>query len=100
MIKSGFSITIFFNRNAIMNLFDYKQHVFLGQQSTTINSLPSAARPHQPQGLAQYRLPVNQVFRSPEEVNIPLQQRRPQQQQQGHILRRFPQVRPDEEEYE
>ncbi|XP_043281851.1 uncharacterized protein [Venturia canescens] len=77
------------------------QQVFLGQQSTTINSLPTAARAHQPQPLPQYRLPVNQVFRSPEEVNIPLQQRRPQlQQQQQHILRRFPQVRPEEEDYE
>ena len=76
----------------------------MNQPTQTINSLPSAARPHQqPQGLPQYRLPVNQVFRSPEEVNIPLQQRRPQlqqQQQQQHILRRFPQVRPDEEDYE
>ncbi|XP_011866825.1 PREDICTED: uncharacterized protein LOC105561445 isoform X1 [Vollenhovia emeryi] len=65
-----------------------------------LNSIPTSARP-QPTGLPQYRFPVNQVFRSPEEVNIPLQHRRPQQQQH-HVLRRFPQVqvRPDEEDYE
>ncbi|XP_003400838.2 uncharacterized protein LOC126923496 [Bombus affinis] len=63
----------------------------------TLNSIPPSARP-QPTGLPQFRLPVNQVFRSPEEVNIPLQHRRPQPQHQP--VRRFPQVRPDDEEYE
>ncbi|XP_043484831.1 uncharacterized protein LOC122512818 isoform X1 [Leptopilina heterotoma] len=72
------------------------QQLYLNQQQhSSINSLPSGGRP-QP-NLSQYRLPVNQVFRSPEEVNIPLQQRRPQAPQQ---LRRFPQVRPEEEDYE
>ncbi|XP_024868222.1 uncharacterized protein LOC112452143 isoform X2 [Temnothorax curvispinosus] len=69
----------------------------------SLNSIPTSARP-QPTGLPQFRFPVNQVFRSPEEVNIPLQHRRPQQQQQQHhqVLRRFPQVqvRPEEEDYE
>ncbi|KZC05615.1 PREDICTED: uncharacterized protein LOC107194124 [Dufourea novaeangliae] len=64
---------------------------------TALNSIPAAARP-QPTGLPQFRLPLNQVFRSPEEVNIPLQNRRPQPQHQP--VRRYPQVRPDEEEYE
>ncbi|CAD1472084.1 unnamed protein product, partial [Heterotrigona itama] len=64
-------------------------------QSATLNSIPSSARP-QPTGLPQFRLPVNQVFRSPEEVNIPLQHRRPQPQHQTPV-RRFPQVRPDDE---
>lgn len=77
----------------------HQQNLYLSQQPTTINSIPSASRPSPtPQSLPQYRLPVNQVFRSPEEVNIPLQQRRPHPQQQ--ILRRFPQVRPEEEDYE
>ncbi|KAK0162216.1 hypothetical protein PV327_008569 [Microctonus hyperodae] len=77
----------------------HQQPLYLSQQSTTINSIPSVARPSPvPHSLPQYRLPQNQVFRSPEEVNIPLQQRRPQPQQQ--ILRRYPQVRPDEEDYE
>ncbi|XP_018048455.1 PREDICTED: uncharacterized protein LOC108687275 isoform X1 [Atta colombica] len=64
----------------------------------SLNSIPTSVRPT---GFPQYRLPINQVFRSPEEVNIPLQHRRPQQQQH-QVLRRFPQVqvRPDEEEYE
>ncbi|XP_071565743.1 uncharacterized protein [Temnothorax nylanderi] len=70
----------------------------------SLNSIPTSARP-QPTGLPQFRFPVNQVFRSPEEVNIPLQHRRPQQQQQQQhhqVLRRFPQVqvRPEEEDYE
>ncbi|XP_034933910.1 uncharacterized protein [Chelonus insularis] len=65
---------------------------YLSQQQTTINSIPATARPS---GIPQYRLPVNQVFRSPEEVNIPLQQRRPLPQP---VLRRYPQVQ--EEDYE
>jgi len=61
-----------------------------------LNSIPTSARP-QSTGLPQFRFPINQVFRSPEEVNIPLQHRRPPQQQQHQVLRRFPQVqvRPD-----
>nr|QGT33405.1 cuticular protein 1-G [Microplitis mediator] len=81
----------------------HNSQLYLNQPSqTTLNSIPAIARPTPtPQGIPQYRLPVNQVFRSPEEVNIPLQQRRPQQQQQQQqVLRRFPQVRPDEEDYE
>lgn len=70
-----------------------KLQVYLNQQSTTINSIPSSGRPQSQ--LPQFRLPINQVFRSPEEVNIPLQQRRPQQHQ---AFRRFPQVRQEEEE--
>ncbi|XP_015119547.1 uncharacterized protein LOC107042836 [Diachasma alloeum] len=72
------------------------QQSYLSQHSPTGNSLPSASRPV-PHSFSQFRAPANQVFRSPEEVNIPLQQRRPQQQQQ--ILRRFPTIRP-EEDYE
>ncbi|XP_078035760.1 uncharacterized protein LOC144469407 isoform X2 [Augochlora pura] len=64
-----------------------------------LNSIPASARP-QSQGLPQFRLPLNQVFRSPEEVNIPLQQRRPQPHHQPQPVRRYPQVRPDDEEYE
>ncbi|XP_012256357.2 uncharacterized protein LOC105686280 isoform X2 [Athalia rosae] len=75
------------------------QQVYLAQQTAPLNSL-GQARPQQPQIPAQFRVPVNQVFRSPEEVNIPLQQRRPQPQAQQQPLRRFPQVRPDEEDYE
>ncbi|XP_076234300.1 uncharacterized protein LOC143179127 [Calliopsis andreniformis] len=71
--------------------------VYASPQPSTLNSIPASSRP-QPTGLPQFRLPVNQVFRSPEEVNIPLQHRRPQPQHQP--VRRFPQVRPDEEEYE
>ncbi|XP_054003984.1 LOW QUALITY PROTEIN: uncharacterized protein LOC128889953 [Hylaeus anthracinus] len=67
------------------------------QPQSALNSIPSSARP-QPTGLPQFRLPLNQVFRSPEEVNIPLQHRRPQPQHQP--VRRYPQVRPDDEEYE
>lgn len=81
----------------------HHQNIFINQSPTTPNSLPTAARPT-PQNIPQYRVASNQVFRSPEEVNIPLQQRRPlpqqQQQQQQQVLRRFPQVRPDEEEFE
>nr|XP_034180059.1 LOW QUALITY PROTEIN: uncharacterized protein LOC117604283 [Osmia lignaria] len=74
--------------------------IYSSPQPATLNSIPPSARP-QPTGLPQFRLPINQVFRSPEEVNIPLQHRRPQPQQQQHqALRRFPQVRPDDEEYE
>ncbi|XP_015172115.1 PREDICTED: uncharacterized protein LOC107064209 [Polistes dominula] len=75
------------------------QQVFVGgqQPSTALNSIPSSAR-SQIQ-LPQFRLPVNQVFHSPEEVNIPLQHRRPQPQQH-QAIRRFPQVRPAEESYE
>ncbi|XP_011497703.1 PREDICTED: uncharacterized protein LOC105362070 isoform X2 [Ceratosolen solmsi marchali] len=77
-----------------------RRPVYLAQQPIpTINSLPTGGRPQPSPSTTQYRIPVNQVFRSPEEVNIPLQQRRPQlQSPQG--LRRFPQVRPDEEDYE
>ncbi|XP_076381407.1 uncharacterized protein LOC143260285 [Megalopta genalis] len=64
-----------------------------------LNSIPPSARP-QSAGHPQFRLPLNQVFRSPEEVNIPLQQRRPQPQHQSQPVRRYPQVRPDDEEYE
>ncbi|KAL6254918.1 hypothetical protein P5V15_014260 [Pogonomyrmex californicus] len=64
----------------------------------SLNSISTSAR-LQPTGLPQFRFPVNQVFRSPEEVNIPLQHRRPQSQQH-QVLRRFPQVRPNEEDYE
>ncbi|XP_043265834.1 uncharacterized protein LOC122405277 isoform X1 [Colletes gigas] len=71
--------------------------VYASPQPSTLNSIPPSARP-QPTGLPQFRLPLNQVFRSPEEVNIPLQHRRPQPQHQP--VRRFPQVRPDDEEYE
>ncbi|XP_076680867.1 uncharacterized protein LOC143375538 [Andrena cerasifolii] len=71
--------------------------VYVSPQPAALNSIPSSIRP-QPTGLPQFRLPVNQVFRSPEEVNIPLQHRRPQAQHQA--VRRFPQVRPEEEEYE
>ncbi|XP_076293463.1 uncharacterized protein LOC143215306 isoform X2 [Lasioglossum baleicum] len=63
-----------------------------------LNSIPSSARP-QSAGLPQFRLPLNQVFHSPEEVNIPLQHRRPQPQQH-QPARRYPQVRPDDDEYE
>ncbi|XP_043526782.1 uncharacterized protein LOC122537585 isoform X1 [Frieseomelitta varia] len=72
--------------------------VYASPQPATLNSIPSSARP-QPTGFPQFRLPVNQVFRSPEEVNIPLQHRRPQPQHQTSV-RRYPQVRPDDEEYE
>ncbi|KOX67792.1 hypothetical protein WN51_07645 [Melipona quadrifasciata] len=70
--------------------------VYASPQPATLNSIPSSARP-QPTGFPQFRLPVNQVFRSAEEVNIPLQHRRPQSQHQTSV-RRFPQVRPDDEE--
>ncbi|XP_015590903.1 uncharacterized protein LOC107265698 [Cephus cinctus] len=72
------------------------QQVFLGQQP----SLGPLSQRSQPQIAPQFRVPVNQVFRSPEEVNIPLQQRRPQPQPQSQPLRRFPQVRPDDDDYE
>ncbi|EFN82039.1 uncharacterized protein LOC105185469 [Harpegnathos saltator] len=72
--------------------------VLVSPQPSSLNSIPTSARP-QPTGLPQYQLPLNQVFRSPEEVNIPLQYRRPQPQQH-QAIRRFPQVRPDEEDYE
>ncbi|XP_043265836.1 uncharacterized protein LOC122405277 isoform X2 [Colletes gigas] len=74
-----------------------EREVYASPQPSTLNSIPPSARP-QPTGLPQFRLPLNQVFRSPEEVNIPLQHRRPQPQHQP--VRRFPQVRPDDEEYE
>ncbi|KAK2576208.1 hypothetical protein KPH14_005578 [Odynerus spinipes] len=83
------------------------QQVFVGHQPATLNSIPPSARPQIQ--LPQFRLPANQVFHSPEEVNIPLQHRRPQQsqqqqqqqqQQQHQAIRRFPQVRPQEEDYE
>lgn len=83
-------------KNKINNKYICTQ-IYASQQSATLNSIPSSARP-QPTSLPQFRLPVNQVFRSPEEVNIPLQHRRPQPQHQP--VRRFPQVRPDDEEYE
>ncbi|XP_046744593.1 uncharacterized protein LOC124410350 [Diprion similis] len=79
------------------------QQVFLPQHGGPINALAQGRPQHQQQQIpSQFRVPVNQVFRSPEEVNIPLQQRRPQPlpQQQQQPLRRFPQVRPDEEDYE
>ncbi|CAL1678408.1 unnamed protein product [Lasius platythorax] len=72
--------------------------VLVSPQPQSLNSIPTSVRP-QPTGLPQFRLPVNQVFHSPEEVNIPLQHRRPQPQQH-QVLRRYPQIRPDEEEYE
>ncbi|XP_058797771.1 uncharacterized protein LOC131667994 isoform X2 [Phymastichus coffea] len=65
----------------------------------TINSIPSSSRPQLSPSTPTYRIPINQVFRSPEEVNIPLQQRRPQPTASSS-LRRYPQVRPDEEDYE
>ncbi|EFN72238.1 hypothetical protein EAG_15639 [Camponotus floridanus] len=72
--------------------------VLVSPQPQSLNSIPASVRPT---GLPQYRLPVNQVFHSPEEVNIPLQHRRPQQQQQQHqVLRRYPQIQPEEEDYE
>ncbi|KAL7297788.1 hypothetical protein TKK_0008821 [Trichogramma kaykai] len=71
------------------------QHV-----APTANSIPNVVRPQSTVSPQQYRFPINQVFRSPEEVNIPLQQRRPQQLSAAQNLRRFPQVRPDEEDYE
>ncbi|KAJ8683130.1 hypothetical protein QAD02_018922 [Eretmocerus hayati] len=78
-----------------------RRPLYIAQQPTpTINSIPSGGRP-QPSSPSPptYRIAINQVFRSPEEVNIPLQQRRPQPTpSQG--LRRYPAVRPDEEEYE
>lgn len=83
-------------KNKINNKYICTQ-IYASQQSATVNSIPPSARP-QPTSLPQFRLPVNQVFRSPEEVNIPLQHRRPQPQHQP--VRRFPQVRPDDEEYE
>lgn len=85
-----------FSSHCLTIIFQFQQ-VFLPQQQATINSL-AQARPQQ-QIPAQFRVPVNQVFRSPEEVNIPLQQRRPQPTPQQPI-RRFPQVRPEEEDYE
>lgn len=80
---------------SVTNANIYAQ-VYASPQPATLNSIPPSARP-QPTGLPQFRLPLNQVFRSPEEVNIPLQHRRPQPHQP---VRRFPQVRPDDEEYE
>lgn len=75
----------------------HQQPIYLSQHATTANTLPSASRPA-PHSFSQFRVPVNQVFRSPEEVNIPLQQRRPQPQQQ--IPRRYPALRSDEADYE
>ncbi|CAL7933133.1 unnamed protein product [Xylocopa violacea] len=72
--------------------------VYANPQPAALNSIPPSARP-QSTGHPQFRLPVNQVFRSPEEVNIPLQNRRPPQPQ-NQPARRYPQVRPDDEEYE
>ncbi|XP_023245402.1 uncharacterized protein LOC111642907 [Copidosoma floridanum] len=76
-----------------------RRPVYVAQHAIpTINSIPSGGRPQPSASTPQYRLPVNQVFRSPEEVNIPLQQRRPQIQP-PQALRRFPGVRPEEEDY-
>ncbi|XP_031787528.1 uncharacterized protein LOC100122736 isoform X1 [Nasonia vitripennis] len=76
-----------------------RRPIYIAQQPIpTINSLPSGGRPQPSPSTPQYRVPINQVFRSPEEVNIPLQQRRPQTQANQQGLRRFPQVRPEEED--
>ncbi|XP_050461385.1 uncharacterized protein LOC126856687 isoform X2 [Cataglyphis hispanica] len=72
----------------------------VGDYQITPTVAPTRRPAPQSTGAPQFRLPVNQVFHSPEEVNIPLQHRRPQQQQQHHVLRRYPQIQSDAEDYE